>query len=273
MNTQFLCIIGLGHMGSGIADIIIEKGIWPLKNLILCDLLPQQLKHFENRGPLTLTTKTQAAVQKSQIVLLSIRPQEMKPVLTGMQDIFRNDALLVSVAAGITVRQIGDWSRCQKIIRAMPNLPARLGYGMTGWTATPQVTKMQRCHFQRIVGQLGVDMYFAEENFLNVITALSGSGPMYFAYITSELAKIGVKMGLTLQEAQTITKQTLLGASMMLTYHQLDPGEFVGQVASRGGTTEQALIIFEKQGLGRIIENAVQSAYHHAISTLPSSPD
>jgi pyrroline-5-carboxylate reductase len=264
MINKNLGIIGIGHMGSSIAKIIINKNLWCKEKLILCDGIEEKLENFKAINSIYLTTDPRWLAQKADILVIAVRPQEMKSLLTALKTVLKKNTLIISVASGITMQQITAWSACQQIIRAMPNLPVGLGYGMIGWTSGSDVSKKTKHHFKQLIRHLGQEIYFRDESGLDIITALSGSGPMYFAYLTSILAKVGEKMGLSLADAKKISLQTMLGASIMLSEYHLDPEEFVSHVASKGGTTEKALAVFQDQGMEKIIENAVQSAFLHS---------
>ncbi len=146
----------------------------------------------------------------------------------------------------------------------MPNTPARIGYGMTGWTATPEVTAAQKESARAILGAMGKEIYFDDEKYLDMVTAVSGSGPAYFFFLAESLSEAAVKIGLPQKQAEEMVAQTMLGAAQLLAQSGQSAAILRQNVTSKGGTTEAALKVFESAEFRGLAAKAVRAAYERA---------
>jgi len=171
---------------------------------------------------------------------------------------------VLSIAAGVTIQTIRGGLGHDKVIRSMPNTPAQIGLGITGWTATKETTEEQKTRAGIILGAMGKEIYFADEEALDMVTAVSGSGPAYFYLFAETLIEAAVNIGLDIKDAETLVKQTMLGAAHLVNASEKPVAELRRNVTSKGGTRKQALKVFEESGLAGIVDKAVKAACRRA---------
>jgi pyrroline-5-carboxylate reductase len=180
-----------------------------------------------------------------------------------LRNILAQQAVL-SIVAGAGLASLCQGLGYNCVIRAMPNMPAQIGQGMTVWTATAEVGSKQKEMAQSIVGALGEEIYVADEKYLDMATALSGSGPAYVFLFIEALIDAGVHIGLSRDIAQKLAVQTVLGSTRVVHETNRHPAELRDMVTSPGGTTTEALFQLEKGGLRSLLLEAVVAAYDKA---------
>lgn len=202
-----------------------------------------------------------ALIADSQVLVLCVKPQDMAAVLHPLQTaLAKATPLIISVAAGLSVADLTTLCGSDlPIVRAMPNRPALLGAGATGLFANPGLSPQLRARATALLATAGSTIWVEDENQMNVVTAISGSGPAYFFLFAEALAKAGQAQGLSLAIATELAAATLHGAGAMVAQER-DLSALRIAVASPGGTTEAALKSFEKSGFDAIVATAVQAA-------------
>ena len=246
-------LFGYGKMGSSIA-----KG-WKLSNIdfnffiIETDIsLKEQANNdgfnsFINIKEL-LSIKN---IKKLDIIFLAVKPQQMSLVIKQIQEFDNQNALFISIAAGLSFGWFQkNVHKNLKIIRAMPNIPASVGRGITGYCKSGNVTEQERNEAQKLLSSIGKAVFLNSEALINVITAISGSGPAYMFYLVEVLAEIGTSEGLDEKDAKLIALETLIGSAKLLDITNIDPKILRNNVTSPGGTTEAALEILTSSTSG-----------------------
>ncbi len=173
--------------------------------------------------------------------------------------------VVVSIAAGVKILTITRGLGISRVVRAMPNTPAQIGYGITGWTATPGVTEEQKDRARTILGAMGQEIYFDDEKYLDMVTAVSGSGPAYFFLFAEALIEAAADIGLPRRTGERLVLQTMLGSAHLWENYDKPVAELRRSVTSKGGTTERAIEVFEKGGFARLVAEAVKAAYARAV--------
>ena len=214
---------------------------------------------------------------QSQIIVLAVKPQVMKAVAATLRGQLSHQPLIISIAAGITTAQLQRWltdetsndevnekSQTLAIVRCMPNTPALVQLGATGLFANAQTTAAQRQCAQALMDAVGKSIWLDDEAALDVVTAVSGSGPAYFFLLMEAMIDAAVKQGLSPQQAQTLTLQTALGAASLAQQSDIDISTLRQRVTSPGGTTEQAIQRFESGGLRTLVDDAMQACADHS---------
>ncbi len=203
-----------------------------------------------------------AAAAGAGTVLLAVKPQVMHKVCTGLAATVRCERpLVISIAAGIRLDQIERWLGGDvAVVRAMPNTPALIGAGASGLCANPRVEAAQRDTAVRILGAAGSTVWIDDEATMDVVTALSGSGPAYFFLLVEALEEAAVELGLPRATARALATQTCLGAGRMLVEDGEPPARLRERVTSPGGTTQAALEQFTADGFRQSVARAVTAA-------------
>lgn len=251
--------IGAGNMASALVGGLLARGHAP-KNLALADTNLQQLSGFQEQGVFTSAHNAQV-VQRSDVLVLAVKPQVLRDVLKPLAaDIQQRQPLIISIAAGIPSDSIQRWAGGEvAIVRAMPNTPALVQTGATGLYANAKVTAEQRLLAETILGAVGLTVWLDSEQLIDSVTAVSGSGPAYFFYVMEAMIAAGCQLGLDEKTARSLTLQTALGAAQMAITSDVAPAELRRRVTSPGGTTEQAIAVFEHAQLQEIFTKALQA--------------
>jgi pyrroline-5-carboxylate reductase len=201
--------------------------------------------------------------------VLAVKPQSVRFVVASLIPVFDpNKTLLISVAAGITTSQFQRWFGLSDLgmVRAMPNTPALFAQGISGLFATAAVTASQRQMVEALLQTVGETVWIPEESLMDIVTALSGSGPGYFFYFIESLIKGAAELGLPEDIARKLTLQTALGSAYMALHSTDDLGRLREKVTSPGGTTEQGINVLKDGKLGDLLFAALQAAAAHGKS-------
>ncbi|MEO6676455.1 MAG: pyrroline-5-carboxylate reductase [Pseudomonas sp.] len=204
------------------------------------------------------------AIQDADVVVLGIKPQAMKAVCEAIRPSLKPNQLVVSIAAGITTSSLNNWLGTRPIVRCMPNTPSLLRKGVSGLFATAEVTSEQREQAQALLSAVGIALWLDDEQQLDAVTAVSGSGPAYFFLLIEAMTAAGVKLGLPADIAAQLTLQTALGAAHMAAASDVDAAELRRRVTSPAGTTEAAIKSFQAGGFEALVENALGAAAHRS---------
>lgn len=263
-QQDILAFIGGGNMASSLIGGLI-KGGHPAPNIRVADPNEGQRLALADRFPGIFVTKDNSkAARQATCIVLTVKPQMMEQAISTLGTINENP-LFLSVAAGLTSTRINQWLGGKRaIVRAMPNLPALIGYGVTGAYANNQTHPSQRAMAEYIIRTTGELYWFDDEVDLNAVTALSGSGPAYIFLIIEALEAGGISLGLTPKTARALALHTTYGAARLALQSGESPATLRTQVTSPGGTTEQAIRVFEQGGLRELVAEAMRAAVQRA---------
>jgi pyrroline-5-carboxylate reductase len=256
-----LAFIGGGNMGEAILAAVLDKGLATPSDISVSDISRERREYLKNRYGVVVTDSNAEAVKNKEIIILAVKPQHIIEAAQSIKGKLRSEQLVLSIVAGVriaTIKQLLDHAR---IVRVMPNTPAQVGIGMSGWTATPEVNDKQREISCSLLGAMGKEIYFEDEDSLDMVTAVSGSGPAYVFLFAECLADAAVDIGLSREDADLLVKQTILGAAHLIDESGESPAALCRKVSSKGGTTEKALQAFEENSLADIVRKAVRAAY------------
>jgi len=262
-NTK-LAFIGSGVMGEAMIKALLARHLMQPAQIIASDPHVDRCEELRQRYGVKVTTDNTAAVKDADIVVLSVKPQVMAKVLPELNQAVERSALMVSIAAGVTMQTLVTGLDNPHVVRAMPNTPSQIGMGMTVWTAAPSVTESQVAQARVLLGAFGDEMYAEDERFLDMATALNGTGPAYVFMFMEALIDAGVHMGLSRRDAERLVLQTMRGSVEYATQSKLHPAELRNQVTSPGGTSAAAIYELEKGGLRTVIADGVWAAYRRS---------
>jgi pyrroline-5-carboxylate reductase len=259
-----IAFIGGGNMGEAILSAVLSKHLASEKDIIVSDILDSRRTYIKGKYGVDVMSENPRAVQGRDIVILAVKPQVLTEVMAGLQGQLEPRQLVVSIIAGKSLGTISRGLAHACLIRSMPNTPAQIGEGATVWTATPQVTESQKKAAASILGGMGIEIYVNDEKYLDMATAVSGSGPAYVFLFVESMIGAAIKLGWEPEAAQKLVMQTLLGSSHLLQKSGKTPQELRRMVTSPGGTTAEAIAVFEQGGFAGLMEKAVTAAYEKA---------
>jgi len=254
-----LSFIGGGNMARSLIGGLIARGTAP-GSIIVSDPVASQRDALAKEYGVAVTDDNRVAVQDSPLVILAVKPQQMRDVASGIADVMPRDALIVSVAAGIRASDIQRWAQGRPVVRCMPNRPALQGCGMTALYATQDVAKDARRRAEDILAAVGATLWVDDEAHMDVVTAVSGSGPAYFFLLIEILEQTGIALGLSATVANRLAVETAYGAGTMAREASESPATLREQVTSKGGTTEAALKHLEAHEVRAIFADAIAAA-------------
>jgi len=267
MSQTRIAFIGAGNMASALIGGLIADGT--AKDLIIAsDPNTDQRSHLHDSYGICTVDNNAEAISDADVVVLAVKPQLLQQVCNELSSHLKDKhCLIVSIAAGIRCSTMSKWLNSDlPIVRCMPNTPAMLQVGATGLYATDNVSNEQRDQAERILRAVGITLWVNEESDIDSVTAVSGSGPAYYFLMMEAMQAAAEKLGLPAETAKLLTLQTALGAARMALESQDDPATLRQKVTSPGGTTEQAILSFEANGLRDIFEQAMTAARDRSIS-------
>lgn len=265
--TLKLAFIGGGNMATALSAGLIGKRC-AAEDVLVVDPNSDVLLRWEQQGThVAKAISSELALQR--IWIFAVKPQQMKQVLQQCQPFVQPDTLIISVAAGITAKDIAFWlgqesQPYQRVIRCMPNTPAFIGCGATGLLALEAVTAEEKQIAETIFKTIGKYIWVQSDEQIDAVTALSGSGPAYVFLFLEALIQGGVDLGLSKEQAKKLAFATLSGATELAALSPLPLHTLRANVTSEGGTTAAALAIFEEEGFTTIIKKAMGAAQARA---------
>ncbi len=258
--------IGAGNMAQSLISGLVKSG-FDRSHIQVTDRHSENLQHFANLFGIQTHLSNIEASRSADILVLSVKPQDMQALMLELKGEFqKNKPLLISVSAGIHTDHLEHWLETKTaIVRAMPNAAALLGMSATGLYANSRVTEEQKNLAESLLRAVGITVWMNHEHDLDVVTALSGSGPAYFFLMMETLQQSAEKLGLPTHTARLLTLQTALGAARMTLESDTPLEELRKKITSKGGTTEQALNKLETGGFRSLIQSALQAAKERSI--------
>jgi pyrroline-5-carboxylate reductase len=254
--------IGSGNMAEALIKGIIAAGIYKPENIFVSDIRPERLGFLAKRYGVQKADGNAALAAKVDILILSVKPQNMTDALQGIKDAVGADTLIISIAAGVKVANIAAVLGDTAIVRVMPNTPALIGEGASALFANDRAKPMLEAA-KSIFSAVGKTVVIEDEDLIDAVTAVSGSGPAYYFLLMEEMIKAAVELGLPKTVAKDLVLQTAKGAGLLAAEADKtgeSPAELRRKVTSPGGTTEAALKVLTKGKFGPLIEAAIKKA-------------
>lgn len=261
-----IAFIGAGVMGEAMIRGLLSQEIVTPGQIIAADPWPERTVELAETYGIAVTQDNRRAAEEGQIVVLSIKPQSVPYVLPEIRGYLNQRDLLLSIIAGTPIRNLADGAAHASVVRAMPNTPAQIGMGITVWTATPEVSEEHKEQARAILGSLGKEIFMGQESYLDMATALSGSGPGYVFMMMEALIDAGVHLGFSRHVAEQLVIETMRGSVEYADQSGKHAAELRNQVTSPGGTTAAALYHMEKGGLRTVISRGIWAAYQRSVA-------
>ncbi len=258
-----VAFIGGGVMGEAMVKSLLSNGVVVPEDITVSDIAQQRRKALADRYGVRVTDDNRAVVKGADVVILAIKPQELSKILEELKGLLSRQ-LVLSIVAGASLANLQRGLDYMRLVRAMPNMPAQIGEGITMWTATSEVTDDERTAARSILAALGDEIYVASEKYIDMATALSGSGPAYVFLVIEALVDAGVHIGLPRSVSERLVIKTVLGSAKAVELTGKHPAELKNMVTSPGGTTAEGLLQLEKGGIRSLLLQAVIAAYEKA---------
>ena len=258
-----IAFIGGGAMGEAMIRCVLAKKVAAREHVVVSDTSEARRELLARGYHVDALADNREAVKNADLIVLAVKPQNLPQVMDEIKGLGRQQ-LALSIVAGATLSKLCHGLNHLSVIRAMPNMPAQIGEGMTIWTATAQAGQKQRKLAQTVLGAVGSEIYVADEKYLDMATALVGSGPAYVFLFIEALIDAGVHIGLARDMARAMVMQTILGSTHTVEKTGKHPADLRNMVTSPGGTTTEALLELEKGAFRSLLIEAVTAAYRKA---------
>ena len=266
MTDGIISFIGGGNMASSLIGGLIADGRDPA-SIYATDIDTAKLESLADKFRIQTSTDNEEAVKLASCVVLAVKPQVMAALVKSLAVPARaHRPLFVSIAAGVREPDILRWLGFDAaIVRSMPNTPALVGSGATALYANAHVSDEQRSLAESVLRAVGLTIWVEDEDLLDAVTALSGSGPAYYFLLMECMERAGTALGLSKDQARTLTIQTAFGAAKMALESNESPATLRARVTSPGGTTERALDTLMVGGIEHLVHEALHSAHQRSV--------
>ena len=259
-----LAFIGAGVMAESMIAGILKQGQAAPQQIVASHPRPERLGRLEKRFGIDTASDNRIAATGADLVFLTIKPQVLQTVMPQLAGHLQPEQVVISVLAGAPVDVLTRGLQHQAVARVMPNTPAQVGEGMSVWCTTPGVSSEQQARVQAALGALGRELWVEEEKYVDMATALSGTGPTYVFLMMEALIDAGVHMGFPRRIAEQLVTETILGSVSYYQKNGIHPAQLRNQVTSPGGTSAEALYFLEKAGFRTAISRAIWAAYERS---------
>ena len=260
-----IVFIGPGVMAEAMATSLVKRGGVAPGRVLMSGPQSARLKLLADRFGFATTTDNIAAASDADLVLLTVKPQSIDEVLREMEGAIPEKALVLSIVAGARTDDIARGLKHRSIVRAMPNTPAQVGEGITVWTATDEVSRSQREQARSVFESFGKEVFVEDEDYLDMATALSGTGPAYVFLFMEAMVDAGVHLGFPRRIAEELVVQTVKGSVAFYEHSPSHLARLRNQVTSPGGTSAAALYYLEKAGVRTALSRAIWAAYERSV--------
>ncbi len=259
-----ILVIGGGNMGKTFAQSFLKAKVINKEQLFLLekDKLKVDILNQHNIG--MARCDFGEYISEMAIIILAVKPQDISDVYKNLQPYLNDDQIVISIMAGVKMQTIQEELKISRIIRAMPNLPCQIGQGFTAYTASEQVSEKDLAFIKLLFDTTGMSIQVSKESNLDAITALSGSGPAYVFYFMQAMIEEAMHLGFDYEESVQITTQTFMGSVELFSANNISCKQWIERVASKGGTTEAALKVFNSKDIHHTIGEGISAAYARA---------
>lgn len=259
-----IAIVGCGNMGMAFARSFLQYDLVKKEDLLLIEKSEERSETLRHAKEGVVVSTINSQVADYELIILSVKPQDFASVQDELKAVISPNQVVLSIMAGIPMSKIQEALNHKLVVRAMPNTPAMLGMGITGFTASPEVDAQKLRKVENLINATGRSVYLEDESMIDAVTALSGSGPAYFYYIVKHMIEAGKQMGFDEGMAGLLVKQTMLGSYHLINNAEKSLDDLIKAVASKGGTTEAALRTFEENNISEGLKSGIIAAERRA---------
>ncbi|WP_339608016.1 pyrroline-5-carboxylate reductase [uncultured Roseivirga sp.] len=259
-------VIGAGNMGLTYTSSIAKSGYLKKEDLIIFD------KSLELRETLKKSTENYEVYDSledclpiADIIFLAVKPYHNDELMQEMRAMMNDQQLVISIMAGVTIETIQLGLGIKKVVRAMPNLPAQVGKGMTSYLAAPEISRIELWMVEDLLNTTGKSVRVDSQMFIDASTGISGSGPAYVFYFMESMMEAAKSMGFSDNDSKVLVSATFEGAIELFNKNKLSPDSWMKRVSSKGGTTQAALDSLIDNNVQQLIHDAAYAAFNRAV--------
>jgi pyrroline-5-carboxylate reductase len=259
-----IAFAGGGFMGGAIIAGLLARGLLAPSAIRVHEKLPDRRAALSEAHGVRVCADASLAVAGAALVVVAVKPQDFPALAAELRPVLSGEQTILSIMAGVTLAALKSGLGTEIVARAMPNTPGAIGEGFSGWTAAPAVRERSGAAIEAVLGALGRHAYFAEEKYLDMVTAVSGSGPGYVMLVVEAMIDAAVLVGLPRDVAREMVLQTVAGSARWAQQAGLHPAVLRDTVTSPGGTTAAGLRELEKAGVRAAFLSAVTAAWERS---------
>lgn len=264
LNNTNVALVGAGQMAEAMIGGMLANNLVKREHVSASGPRNERMDKLAAEYGIRVSTSNLEAIEGADVIILAIKPQMAHQVLAELKGHVAENALVISIAAGLKISTMEKDLLHSLVVRAMPNTPGKINKGITIWTATELVTDVQRAQASQLLGSLGDEVFVEHERYLDMATALSGSGPMYVFLFMEALVDAGVRLGLPRYLAQKMVLQTTIGSAEYAQVTGSHLAQLRNDVTSPGGTSAEALFQLDSAGFRTALSKAVYAAFERS---------
>lgn len=260
-----ILVIGAGNMGLTYAEGMSKSTLLGKHKIRIYDTDPKKISSLRERQDFNVFESLKDCLPTSNLIFLAVKPyhtdglfEEIKPMLT-------DDQIFVSLMAGVNINSIQERLGIKKVVRTMPNLPAKVGKGVTSFTESKEVSKIELIAVRNLLDTTGTSIHVNTEKFIDASTGISGSGPAYVFYFMQSMLEAALKMGFSEYDSKVLVSNTFEGAVELFNQSDISPQSWINRVASKGGTTQAAIDSMDDNNVKQLIQDAAYAAFDRAV--------
>lgn len=258
-------VIGAGNMGLTYAEGMSKSTLLNRHNLMIYDKSPELIASLSKVEYFDVYGDIEKCLPFADIVFLAVKPYHCEEMFKEIKPLVNKEQVFVSIMAGVTIKTIQEGLDLKKVVRAMPNLPASVGKGVTSYTASDEVSRIELLTVRNLLDTTGESIKVENENFIDASTGISGSGPAYVFYFMQSMLEAALKMGFSKNDSKILVSKTFEGAIELFNQSDLSPESWMDRVASKGGTTRAALDSMDDNNVKELIKDAAYAAFDRAV--------
>ncbi len=258
-------VIGAGNMGLAYAESIAKSEHLKKGDLLISDNAPAKTQELRKKSHFEVYDDIADCAPLADIIFIAVKPYHIEELFGKLKKHMVEDQIVISIMAGVTIKTIQDHLNIKKVVRAMPNLPAQVGKGLTSFTASDEVSRLELSTVESLLDTTGRSVRLDSENDIDASTGISGSGPAYVFYFMQSMLEAALDMGFSDYDSKVLVSTTFEGAIELFKRNKLTPEKWMDKVASEGGTTRAALDSMEDNNVKDLIKEAAYAAFNRAV--------
>jgi len=259
-----ILIIGGGNMGQSFAKSFINNFITDTANFAVLEKDKNKYPALRQIGIKNIFEQPDHRISEADLVVLAVKPQAFGDLARQIKAFISSEQVILSIMAGVSIPTIKEALNVEKVIRAMPNIAAQIGEGMSVFTSSEAITRIELVTVQNLLESTGKNLYVAHEDLIDAGTAVSGSGPAYVLYFMEAMMQAAIDLGFSKPQAEMLTAQTFKGIVEYFQNAKEDYRQLIDKISSKGGTTEAAIRFLDEKNTNEIIKKAIIKAYERA---------
>lgn len=258
-------VIGAGNMGLTYAEGMAKSAMLNRRNLMVFDKSADVIARLREMDHFDVYEKLEDCLPQADMVFVAVKPYHCDDLFEEMKPMVSKEQIFVSLMAGVTIGKIQNGLGVKKVVRSMPNLPAQVGKGVTSYTESKEVSRVELLMVRNLLDTTGESIHVENENYIDASTGISGSGPAYVFYFMNSMLEAALKMGFSKNDSRVLVSQTFEGAVELFNRNDLSPDTWMERVASKGGTTRAALDSMDDNNVKEMIKEAAYAAFNRAV--------